>query len=72
MRTALYNARGSRTQTEVANELQTTQKYISLLELGKRIPSLTFASKISKYYGLPVETLFPDVFLSDQTTKCSM
>ncbi|MFV0239534.1 MAG: helix-turn-helix transcriptional regulator [Lacrimispora sphenoides] len=63
MRKDLIDARGSKTQMEVAYDIGVTQKYISKLELGHRNPSLKIASKISKYYKKPIEMLFPDIFL---------
>lgn len=63
MRDTLIKARGNKTQTEVANKLGISQKYLSKLELEKRNPSMVMASKISKYYGQSVEQLFPDIFL---------
>lgn len=62
MRKTLLEARGKKTQVDVANSLGITQKYLSKLELGQRNPSLKVASKISSFYKQPVEVLFPDIF----------
>lgn len=71
MRNTLIEARGKRTQMDVSNELGISQKYLSKLELGQRTPSLKVAIKISSYYNKSVEILFPDIFLSNQSPKCS-
>lgn len=63
MRQKLIEARGERTQTEVATEIGISQKYLSKLELGKRTPSMPIASKLSRYYQISLEELFPDIFL---------
>lgn len=63
IRKVLIDARGSKTQQEVALNLGVTQKYVSKLELGQRDPSMKVACKISNYYGIPLEKLFPDIFL---------
>lgn len=63
MRDKLIDARGTKTQAEVAETLKISQKYLSKLELGKRNPSMVLASKIAKYYEQSVEKLFPDIFL---------
>ncbi len=68
MRNVLIEARGNKTQMSVAKEINITQKYLSKLELGQRNPSLKVASRISNYYKLPIEVLFPDIFLSQNTT----
>lgn len=67
MRTALLNARGKRTQIEVSSDLEISQKYLSKLELGHRNPSMVIAAKISKYYNIPIDKLFPDIFLCSNT-----
>lgn len=63
MRNTLIQARGDRTQVDVANEMGISQKYLSKLELGQRTPSLKIAGQIASYYKSSVEMLFPDVFL---------
>lgn len=69
MRKELIEARGNKTQTEVAENIGISQKYLSKLELGKRNPSVQIASKIMNYYNLPLERLFPDIFLEQNTPK---
>ena len=62
MRRELIQARGNKTQSEVASEIGISQKYLSKLEQGKRNPSMVTAIKISKYYNKPVNQLFGDFF----------
>ena len=69
MRTTLIEARGKRTQMDVANEMGISQKYLSKLELGQRNPSLKIAVKIASYYGTSVEHLFPDIFSLEKTAN---
>lgn len=71
MRKALIEARGVRTQTTVAAEIGISQKYLSKLELAQRTPSIKIAIKIASYYQKSVESLFPDIFLSNNSPNCS-
>ncbi len=71
MRQTLIEARGERTQMNVANEIGISQKYLSKLELGQRTPSLKIAIRIASYYKKSVEYLFPDIFLINNSPKCS-
>ena len=66
MRDLLIKARESRkmTQSDLAKELNTSQQNISLLENGKRNPNLVLAKRFENYFGMPMEKLFPDIFLS--------
>lgn len=61
MRDVLIEARGDKTQVSVSTEMGISQKYLSKLELGQRTPSLKIAMKISLYYKMSVEKLFPDL-----------
>lgn len=71
MRQELIEARGERTQVNVANEIGISQKYLSKLELGQRTPSLKIAIKIASYYKKSVEYLFPDIFLNNNSPNSS-
>ena len=62
MRRELIQARGNKTQSEVASEIGISQKYLSKLEQGKRNQSMVTAIKITKYYNKPVNQLFVDFF----------
>lgn len=72
MRNTLVEARGKRTQMDVANEMGISQKYLSKLELGQRTPSLKIAIKIASYYKSSVEVLFPDIFLPEKSPNSSI
>lgn len=67
MRKRLITARGTRTQSEVAKELKISQQALSRIELGERNPSTGLLAKLSRYYDEPPETLFPDLFLLNET-----
>ncbi len=60
-RNNLINARGNRSQQTVAAELGMRQQQLSNYECGRRNPSLHLAYKLSTYYDIPVEKLFPDL-----------
>lgn len=62
MRDALIKARGNKTQMNVSTEIGISQKYLSKLELGQRTPSMRIAIKISSYYKISMEKLFPDIY----------
>lgn len=72
MRKTLIDARGIRTQMDVSTEIGISQKYLSKLELGQRTPSLKVAIKIASYYKESVESLFPDIFLSENSPNSSI
>lgn len=72
MRNTLIEAREKRTQTDVANAIGISQKYLSKLELGQRTPSLKTAIKIASYYKSSVEMLFPDIFLPEKSPNSSI
>lgn len=69
LRQALIDARGSRTQTEVAEEMGFNQKYISKIELGVTTPSAKNMAIIANFYKQTIEELFPDIFLFNNTPK---
>ncbi len=62
MRKALVEARGNKTQVNVSAELGISQKYLSKLELGQRTPSMKIAIRLSSYYKMSLEKLFPDIY----------
>lgn len=72
MRNALIEARGARTQMDISSEIGITQKYLSKLERGQRVPSLKIAIKIASYYNKSVESLFPDIFLPANSPNSSI
>jgi transcriptional regulator with XRE-family HTH domain len=71
IRQSLIDARGKKTQTEVSKSLKISQKYLSRLELGQRTPSTKLLARMVKYYKKPVNVLFPDIFLNENTPNRS-
>lgn len=48
-------------QEDVGKALRVSGKYIGMIELGKRNPTLPLALKFEKFYGYPAMQLFPDL-----------
>lgn len=71
MREILISLRGNKTQEQVANAIGISQKHLSAIETGFRNPSINIMKKLEQYYGVPMVELFPDIFLDENTTKCS-
>lgn len=61
VRQKLIAARGNLTQKEVAINLNISQQQLSSYERGVRNPKIQLAYRLSKYYNMPVEELFPDL-----------
>lgn len=74
LRKALIKARVDKglTQKELALILGTTQQNISLIETSCRKPTIVMAKTLEGYYGIPMEELFPDIFLEINTTNCNV
>lgn len=70
MRELLIKLRGNIPQTKVAKDLEISQQFLSCLENGSRNPSIKMMKKCAAYYGKSIIELFPDIFLTDSTTKC--
>lgn len=47
------------TQADVAIALKINQSYISLMENGRRSPSMETAAKIASFYGIPAGQFWP-------------
>jgi transcriptional regulator with XRE-family HTH domain len=62
VRNKLLEARGERSQIDVATALNISQQYLSKIERGQRDPGLKMAFTFSKFYNKPVWELFPDLF----------
>lgn len=60
---ALREAKGWK-QEDVAKMLNISQQAISLYENGKRDPSIRLAKKFELLFKMPMEELFPDIFLT--------
>lgn len=72
MRDALVMARGDKSQDDVAKAIGIAQQYLSEIERQNKTPSAKLMSRISQFYGKPVEVLFGDIFLPSNTTKCGI
>ena len=53
----LRKARGLR-QEELADALEVSRQTIGSLENGRYNPSILLGSKLSRYFGLPIEEIF--------------
>ncbi len=47
-------------QAELAEQLGVSRQTINALETGKYDPSLPLAFKLSRLFGLPIESIFQD------------
>lgn len=56
----LRSLRGDKTLNEVAEALGVSSMAVSLWENGKRMPSDEMKTKIAKYYGVTVTSIFFD------------
>lgn len=61
MNKQLIDARGKRTQTDVATAIGISVKHLSKLERNQRNPSLKTAWKLANFYGKSMEELFSDI-----------
>lgn len=57
-RIKVLRAEHNMTQAELAIEVQVSRQTINAIEKGKFDPSLPLAFKISRLFGLPIETIF--------------
>lgn len=57
----IYRLMAGIKQKELAQRLDTSSSYLSLIESGKRIPSLDFLSRASHELNVPVELLLIEV-----------
>lgn len=62
MRKNLVNARGEKSQQEVAEDIGISQKTLSALERGYRNPSIDLMKKLQIYYKVSMTILFDDIF----------
>ena len=49
------------TQKELANKINVTTKYISVLECNNHLPSIAVMVKLSKILDEPMKVLFPQI-----------
>lgn len=59
-------------QSDIAEKLGISQQLVSFIEQGKRKPSLVIAKEMEALFNVPMEELFPDIFLKSNTTKCNI
>jgi transcriptional regulator with XRE-family HTH domain len=57
------------TTEEVAKQLGLSRSYIYKIVHGERTPSLKNAARLSALLNVPLEDLFPDIFLSAMPRK---
>lgn len=62
MREKLIEARGDKSQKEVADSIGISQKTLSSIERGYRNPSVDLMKKIQGYYQISMLILFEDIF----------
>lgn len=69
----MIELRGARTQSEVSAKLGITQAAYSLIEAGKRNPSIPMARKIARFYRTSIDILFSasDITGSDKPNEQS-
>lgn len=61
--------RGKRLQKEVAKFLGITQQAYSNIENSDKPPKIETCIKLSKFFGKPIDYIFPDIFLQQNTSK---
>lgn len=64
MRNVLRNKRkiNKITQNELAEIIGISQQLISLIESGRRKPTIETAKRLEMLFNTPMEELFPDIF----------
>lgn len=68
---ALYKARKSKklTQKKVAEDMHTSQSFISSIEKGKKTAKTEFIIKLIKYYGVNYESIFGKIKSTPEKTE---
>ena len=61
--------RGNRSQQEIANFLGMTQQGYSNIEKSNKPPKMETCIKLSKLFDKPINYIFPDIFLEENTSK---
>lgn len=65
----LKELRGNRLQSDIASFLGISQQAYSNIENSKNPPSMKNCIKLSKFFEKPIDYIFPDIFLSNNTSK---
>lgn len=69
-RTLLVELRKSEgSQEDVAVKLGISRQYLSMMELGLRNPTAKLIFKIEKFFNVPAEKMFPDLFFEEESHK---
>ncbi|WP_339245796.1 helix-turn-helix transcriptional regulator [Paenibacillus sp. FSL R10-2796] len=65
--TEIRKAEGS--QESVAEKLKISRQLLSMIEIGQRNPNIKLMLKMSRYFGIQSEKLFPDLFFDQECHK---
>jgi putative transcriptional regulator len=57
------------TQQDVADKLGISRAYLGMIEVGARNPTVKLMAKIEKYFAIPANKLFPDLFFEVKCNK---
>lgn len=71
VRTRMVEIRGKRSQSKMAELLGISQQQYSNIEQGKRGIKPKYFKKFELVFNEDIHKLAPDIFLSENTTKCS-
>lgn len=71
IRERMVEIRGKRSQSEIAELLGMSQQQYSNIEQGKRGIKPKYFKRFEIVFNEDIHKLAPDIFLSDNTTKCS-
>lgn len=61
--------RGNRSQQDIADFIGITQQAYSNIEKSDKPPKIETCIKLSKIFDKPIDYIFPDIFLSNNTSK---
>ena len=61
--------RGNRSQQVIAGFMGITQQAYSNIEKSEKPPKIETCIKLSKIFDKPIDFIFPDIFLTSDTSK---
>ena len=61
--------RGNRSQQDIASFIGITQQAYSNIEKSQKPPKIETCIKLSKFFNKPIDYIFPDIFLINNTSK---
>lgn len=61
--------RGNRPQTVIASFLGITQQQYSNIEKSDKPPKIETCIKLSQFFNKPIDYIFPQIFLTSNTSK---